>query len=257
MLVLAASASLAAGTAPGAGFSLQGSSVTPRNAFFDARGGISIRFRFSAPGRTDLSVRIAGAGAGEVRRFELAQLQPGTQHELIWNGLTAARRAAPDGVYRILIGPSGSRLAEAGRVSLRGHRYPVRGPHRFRGAVGKFGAGRSGGRVHEGFDVVARCGTPLIAARGGTVVRRRFHPRLDGNFVVIAARKERRTYRYSHLSRPSPLRRGDRVHTGDLVGHVGKTGNARSTPCHLHFEIRAGRRFIDPEPRLRAWDRFS
>ena len=39
---------------------------------------------------------------------------------------------------------------------------------------------------------------------------------------------------------------------------MGRTGNAASTPCHLHFEIRTrGGRFLDPEPFLQAWDRFS
>ena len=217
-----------------------------------------IAFRFTAPGATDVSIRIAGGGKGEVRRYELKQLDPGQQHELSWDGLTAARKAAPDGVYRVLVGHSGAQLAEAGRLTLHAHRFPIRGPHGTRGAVGDFGAARNGGRVHRGFDATARCGTPLMAARGGTVVRRRFHPSLDGNFVVISGRKEGKTYRYSHLTQPSEVAVGERVFTGQVVGFVGRTGNAASTPCHLHFEIRArGGRFLDPEPFLRAWDRFS
>jgi murein DD-endopeptidase MepM/ murein hydrolase activator NlpD len=218
---------------------------------------VRIEFRFAASEPSDVSVRIAGGGQ-EIRRIELGQLQPGSDQVVTWDGLTDAGRAAPDGTYRVLIGPGGARVEEAGTVTLHGHLFPVRGPHGTRGAVGEFGAGRSGGRTHEGFDVTARCGTPLIAARGGTVVRRRFHPRLDGNFVVIAGFKDGRTYRYSHLIRPSLLARGERVHTGDLVGHVGQSGNARSTPCHLHFEIRKqSGRFLDPELSLRAWDRYS
>ena len=142
-------------------------------------------------------------------------------------------------------------------MRLFGHRYPLRARHSFRGAVGEFGASRNGGRRHRGFDVNAACGKPLLAVRGGTVIRRRFHPRLDGNFVVIRGFKENRTYRYSHLRSPSPLRRGDRVQTGQLVGRVGRTGNARTIGCHLHFELRKGGRFIDPEPHLRRWDRVS
>lgn len=158
----------------------------------------------------------------------------------------------------MLIGPAGSHLAEAGRLSLHGHRFPIRGPHGTRGAIGDFGAPRSGGRRHEGFDATARCGTPLIAARGGTVGRRRFHPSLDGNYVVISGRKEGKTYRYSHLTRPAEVAKGERVFTGQVVGYVGRTGNAASTPCHLHFEIRNSRdRFLDPEPFLRVWARFS
>ncbi len=232
--------------------------MTPGKAFFGARDGVRIAFRFTASDASDVSVRIAGGGEGEVRRYELKQLKPGRTHELEWDGLTGARKAAPDGLYRVLVGPGSSQLADAGRATLHGHRFPIRGPHGNRGAVGEFGAARNGGRVHEGFDATARCGTPLVAARGGTVVRRRFHPSLDGNYVVIAGRKEGRTYRYSHLARPAEVAVGDRVFTGQVVGYVGRTGNAASTPCHLHFEIRTrGGRFLDPEPFLRAWDRFS
>jgi murein DD-endopeptidase MepM/ murein hydrolase activator NlpD len=241
---------------PAADFSLQRSSVSPAREFALSPHGVRIEFRFAASAPSDVSVRIAGGGR-EVRRFDLAQLQPGQDHVVSWDGLSDAGGAVPDGAYRVLVGPTGAQLAEAGTVRLYGHVHPVRGPHGTRGAVGEFGAGRSGGRIHEGFDVTARCGTPLIAARGGTVVRRRFHPSLDGNFIVISGAGEGRTYRYSHLIRPSPLSVGDRVHTGDLVGHVGKTGNARSTPCHLHFEMRVGKQFVDPEPKLRAWDRYS
>ena len=230
----------------------------PREAFFDAEGGVRIAFRFAALGPTDVSVRIVGGGEGEVRRYELKQLEPAQQHELAWDGLTEARKAAPDGTYPVLVGPAGSQLAQAGKLTLQGHRDPIRGRHGTRGAVGEFGAARTGGRIHQGFDATASCGTPLVVARGGTVVRRRFHPSLDGNFVVISGRKEGRTYRYSHLSRPAEIAKGERVFTGQLVGFVGRTGNAASTPCHLHFEIRArGGRFLDPEPFLRSWSRFS
>jgi murein DD-endopeptidase MepM/ murein hydrolase activator NlpD len=66
---------------------------------------------------------------------------------------------------------------------------------------------------------------------------------------------------YAHMSSPSPLHRGARVRTGQRIGRVGKTGNARTTPCHLHFEIwphgwRQGSP-IDPKPSLRRWDGWS
>jgi hypothetical protein len=88
-------------------------------------------------------------------------------------------------------------------------------------------------------------------------VKSTFDPRLDGNFIVIRGIGERRKYWYSHMVRPSPFERGDQVQTGDIVGHIGRTGNAGSTPCHLHFELYRKGRPIDPEPSLRAWDRVS
>ncbi len=54
---------------------------------------------------------------------------------------------------------------------------------------------------------------------------------------------------------PSEVDDGERVRTGQDVGRIGQTGNAASTPCHLHFEIRVDGRPIDPEPPLRDWDR--
>jgi murein DD-endopeptidase MepM/ murein hydrolase activator NlpD len=188
----------------------------------------------------------------------LKQLNPGQEHRVEWDGLTDAGKAAPDGAYSVKIGPPGGPLADAGRFGLHGHRYPIRGPHRLRGAVGSFGAARNGGRIHRGLDVLARCGTPLVAARSGTVVRRRSNPRLDGNFVVVAMDGEGMTYRYSHLTRPARPAQGDRVATGEVLGFVGRTGNAASTPCHLHIELRkSGRGFVNPQPILSRWDRFS
>ncbi len=109
--------------------------------------------------------------------------------------------------------------------------------------------------MHEGFDVVADCGTPLVAVRGGRVLRAGYDPVLYGNYLTIHGEGERRSYLYAHLPRPSPLDRGARVYTGQRVGAVGKTGNARTVGCHLHFEIHVGGRPIDPEPSLDAWHR--
>jgi murein DD-endopeptidase MepM/ murein hydrolase activator NlpD len=59
------------------------------------------------------------------------------------------------------------------------------------------------------------------------------------------------------MVRSSRFEKGDTVHVGQIVGHIGRTGNAGSTPCHLHFELHKRGRPIDPEPFLRAWDRYS
>ena len=50
---------------------------------------------------------------------------------------------------------------------------------------------------------------------------------------------------------------GDRVRTGEELGEIGLTGNAAGTPCHLHIEIRASGRTVDPKPYLKRWDRYS
>jgi murein DD-endopeptidase MepM/ murein hydrolase activator NlpD len=89
------------------------------------------------------------------------------------------------------------------------------------------------------------------------VVNLGYDPRRDGNCVVIKGLGERRQYLYAHMVHPSTFQRGDLVHVGQIVGYVGKTGNARTVGCHLHFEIHVRGRPINPEPYLRAWDRYS
>ena len=129
--------------------------------------------------------------------------------------------------------------------------------HWTRGAIGEFGAPRSGGRLHEGFDVVAACGAELVAAASGRVLRRGYDPVLYGNFLLIDGAGEARSYFYSHLRRPSLVGSGDSLWAGQRVGAVGKTGNARTVGCHLHFEIRDRGRPIDPAPILSRWERLG
>jgi murein DD-endopeptidase MepM/ murein hydrolase activator NlpD len=144
-----------------------------------------------------------------------------------------------------------------GGLSFYAHVFPVQGPHWTRGPIGEFGAPRSGGRTHEGFDVAAACGAPLVAVATGRVLRSGYDPVLYGNYLTIHGQGERRSYFYAHLIRPPLVRRGNRVWAGERVGEVGETGNARTVGCHLHFEIHVRGHPIDPEPALQKWDRSS
>jgi murein DD-endopeptidase MepM/ murein hydrolase activator NlpD len=129
--------------------------------------------------------------------------------------------------------------------------------HGVRGAIGEFHAPRSGGRIHEGFDVTAACGAHLVAVRNGRVLRRGFDPVLYGNYLLVHGEGERRSYFYAHMPRPADVGKGERVWEGEPVGLVGETGNALGTGCHLHFEIQVRSIPVDPEPSLRRWDRYS
>jgi murein DD-endopeptidase MepM/ murein hydrolase activator NlpD len=135
------------------------------------------------------------------------------------------------------------------------HVFPVAGKHDFGGAGADFGSGRAG-HSHQGHDVFARCGTPLLAARGGQVQARKYHA-AAGHYVVIDADDSGTDYVYMHLAEPSPFTRGDTVATGQRIGSVGDSGNARG--CHLHFELWSapgyyeGGRPFDPLPALKAW----
>jgi murein DD-endopeptidase MepM/ murein hydrolase activator NlpD len=133
----------------------------------------------------------------------------------------------------------------------------VQGAHGVRGPIGDYHAPRSGGRIHEGFDVTAACGTELVAVRNGKVLRSGFDPVLYGWFVLIHGEGENRSYFYAHMPGQARLHGGQRVWEGERIGAAGETGNAAGTGCHLHFEIHLRGVPIDPEPSLRRWDRYS
>jgi murein DD-endopeptidase MepM/ murein hydrolase activator NlpD len=256
-------AALAAGVAfwapaaaQGADFSVLQARIAPRQFFLASGADARISFWIEAEAPKDVVVRVLG-GKREVRRFTLRSVPPGVHRFVAWRGLTGGGRPAGDGRYRVEIGAPGERGKRAGTVTLRGHAFPVPGRHGTRGSIGSFHAPRNGGRIHEGFDIVARCGRPLVAARAGTVIRRGFDPVLYGNYVLIRGLGERYSYFYAHMVRPAQVRRGEEVETGERVGRIGQTGNAGGTPCHLHFEVRRRGHAVDPEPLLRAWDRFS
>lgn len=242
-----------------AGLELGNTTITPADPYFDGAGKIRLRYRIRAEERRDLEIRVVEASSGNTARvWRERRARPGARLVRSWDGLNRRGKAARDGRYEFLIRVRGrQRQVSAGRFTLRGHRFPVDGPHGERGAVGRFGAARNGGRVHEGFDILAACGTPLVAARGGKVVKASYDDALYGHYLLIDGRKTGEDYFYSHLIAPSRFARGERVRTGQRVGRVGRTGNARSTPCHLHFEIRDHGNLVDPEPALNDWDRWS
>lgn len=97
-----------------------------------------------------------------------------------------------------------------------------------------WGAPRSGGRRHQGTDLLAPIGTPLQAVIGGTVTQRTNE--LGGTTVTLVGDNGNRYY-YAHLSAYEGA--PGRVEQGQVVGYVGDTGNATGVP-HLHFEIRPG-----------------
>jgi murein DD-endopeptidase MepM/ murein hydrolase activator NlpD len=240
----------------GAGFELRRTAVTPKHPTFDGRREIRLHFGFAAHRRLNLRIEVRRVRNGNVvRAYRKRGAEPGRRLTREWNGITRRGKAAPEGRYEFRVGPAGGAMRVAERFRLRTHVFPVDGRHGTRGGIGEFGAPRSGGRVHEGFDITADCGTRLVVARGGWVEKAGYDPVLYGNYVLIDGRKSSQDYFYAHLIAKPDVSRGDRVRTDQLVGRVGQTGNAAATPCHLHFEIRVRGRPVDPEPRLRDWDR--
>jgi murein DD-endopeptidase MepM/ murein hydrolase activator NlpD len=114
-------------------------------------------------------------------------------------------------------------------------------------------APRSGGRLHAGQDIFAKKGTPVVSATDGIVVR--VGTNTLGGKIVSVMGSGGRVYYYAHLDRyAESLTAGDEVSAGDTLGYVGNTGNARTTPPHLHFGVYTATGAMNPLPLLAAPD---
>ena len=124
---------------------------------------------------------------------------------------------------------------------------PVQGPRAF---SNDFGNARGGGRRrHQGNDILARRGTPVVAPVSGSV--RRHDNRLGGISFYLTG-NDGITYYGAHLQRFAPV--SGRVRIGTVIGYVGTTGNAQGGPPHLHFEMKpGGGRSVNPYYTLRAY----
>lgn len=139
----------------------------------------------------------------------------------------------------------------------RAHRFPIAGAFTYSGPDGRFGAPRTG-HAHQGQDLIAAEGTPVVAPRRGRVKQVGYQAKGAGHYVVIDGAGERLDYAFFHLQASSiRVREGQYARTGARIARVGNTG--RSFGAHLHFEIWRGPWFgggkaIDPLPFLRSWD---
>lgn len=149
--------------------------------------------------------------------------------------------------------PPDALVAAGETTAADGPYHPVRGGFRYGEQAGRYGAGR-GGRMHEGQDMFAPAGTPLVAVRDGVVVETG-NDGGRGNFIALYAPADRRTYVYLHMVAPTPHAVGARVRAGERVGGIGCTGSCWGD--HLHFEVRAGRTAYggseDPLPLVQRW----
>ncbi len=238
-------------------------------AFVGARPAVTFSYRVSGASASALTVLLVRASDGlTVMSWTPDPLPAGEVQSVSWDGRVDGVGAKPGRYAFRLTAASATGAAahsaqtddlERDAFDLYDHIFPVRGKHDFGGSEADFGSGRAG-HSHQGHDVFAKCGTPMVAARGGRVQFKQFHA-AAGNYVVIDGAGTQIDYVYMHLAEPSPFRTGDRVYTGQVIGAVGETGNARG--CHLHFELwnkpgwYDGGKPFDPLPSLEAWDSWS
>jgi murein DD-endopeptidase MepM/ murein hydrolase activator NlpD len=142
------------------------------------------------------------------------------------------------------------------RLTAAGYVFPVYGPSGFSDT---FGAPRATTGWHHGEDIFAALGAPVLAVADGTVFSVGWN-RVGGNRLWLRDRAGNEFY-YAHLAAFSPLAvDGGRVVAGDVIGFVGNTGDAETTPYHLHFEIHPSSLLflgydgvVNAYPYLRAW----
>jgi murein DD-endopeptidase MepM/ murein hydrolase activator NlpD len=130
---------------------------------------------------------------------------------------------------------------------------PVKGPVR----IGQgWGAPRDGGRRrHQGIDLLAGAGTPLVAVASGTITRLNNHDQGRGGISLWLRDAHGTAYYYAH-NQHNLVRLGQRVQAGQLLARVGSTGNAKGGPPHLHFQIHPyGGPPVSPDALVRRWCR--
>jgi murein DD-endopeptidase MepM/ murein hydrolase activator NlpD len=238
-------------------------------AFVGARPGVTFSFRLSGASAAALKVELVSASDGvPVKTWTPQEIAPDQVQSISWDG-RLGRAGAKPGRYSFRLTAASAdgaetHSAQSGDVErdsfdLYDNLFPVRGRHDFGGAGADFGSGRAG-HSHQGQDVMAKCGTRMVAARGGRIKFKQYHA-AAGHYIVIDGDGTEADYVYMHLDQPSPFSEGDRVYTGQTIGAVGDSGNAQG--CHLHFELWSapgwydGGKPFDPLPSLQAWDSWS
>ncbi len=100
-----------------------------------------------------------------------------------------------------------------------------------------YNAPRSGGRAHRALDIMAKKGTRVLSADDGVVMRVGSNE-LGGKIIYIVDPDGRFVHYYAHLDKIVwPLREGQKVKRGELIGSVGTTGNAPKNAPHLHYQL--------------------
>jgi len=195
--------------------------------------------------RAELGTLLA---AERARLARLAAQKREAQEEARRATATSVGSPAPPGA------PSPAGGAASGPLPGGSHVYPLAGSSTF---GDDWLASRPGGRYHEGIDLFAARGTPVVAVADGTLFRVGYSG-ISGNrfWLRDAAGTE---FFYAHLdSYTAAAREGAAVTKGTVLGYNGDTGDAKGTPPHVHFEIHPGGGGpVRPYPIVSAWPRVG
>jgi murein DD-endopeptidase MepM/ murein hydrolase activator NlpD len=239
-------------------------SVRPPSAFIYGR---PATVRFEVKGRASsvhLALVVKPAGSHTVvRRIDLGNRPTGKPQTYSVTGLEGG--PLPQGSFDLRLSARGlqgaTKASVTGRFSFHWHVFPLVGQFTYgQDPDGRFGAPRPG-HSHQGQDIPAPTGTPVVAPRGGVVKVVAFQKGGAGNYIVIHGEGESLDFVFMHLRDGSILvKQGDLVATGEQIAQVGSTGE--SSGPHLHFEIWVGPwgqggQPVDPLPYLRRWDAWS
>jgi murein DD-endopeptidase MepM/ murein hydrolase activator NlpD len=247
--------------------------------------GDPLRFswRVDGPVRTVTArVTLRPEGGGKAISIALGKRRTGTRSLRTW---TPREGRVPAGRYSARLqatGPRRARLRRTARASGRlaltvtapapppapaptpapapvavSGSFPVQGAYSFGGAGARFGAGRAG-HTHQGQDIIAAEGTPVVTPVAGIVFWRAYQAGGAGYYVVIRG-DDGSDYAFMHFQEGSTaVAKGQRVAAGQRIASVGNTGDSHG--AHLHFEIwpdgwyaTAASKPIDPLPQLLVW----
>jgi murein DD-endopeptidase MepM/ murein hydrolase activator NlpD len=234
----------------------------PQKAYFAGRRKVKFEYKFAGSRRANLVVELFKKKAGGdelIRRFGEKDVVSQKLQTLRWNGDRAGGKAVRKGsLYFAVRETGGKRLNRRRANGDRDFRvfpaiFPIRGGH-------QYWDGWGAGRGHEGQDVGANCGTPLVAAEPGKVVFKGYDGGGYGYYIIVNVRSANRAEVYAHMKGKATVGQGSKVKTGERIGKVGATGNASG--CHLHFEYHkgdwpGGHPTSAVTKRLKSWDKYS
>ncbi len=193
------------------------------------------RLRINVKDDQDAVQALSDEAADVVTELDALQAERAAEYERTDEAAREARVAYEEEERRRKLEEAARARGSAGGVGrIPGFQCPVQGGASF---INDWGFPRSGGRSHQGTDMFAARGTPVVAVGNGTVTLK--SNSLGG--ISAYVRTSSALYYYAHLDGyASGVSSGQSVSGGQVIGYVGNTGNAVGTSPHLHFQIHPG-----------------